>query len=182
MSIYKSIWPAIATCDLESDDEVGLYMENGLLFADKKSENYGARAIVINDALVNEDVALRSLTGTIDLETGQIVIITLPTIKEGGSNAADLDLIENIHSSGLKKWGLDRKFDKVAVLGTVSHVVANKLNLPVDIEFAIAQSSISATKKGLNILILSVGNMTKSIIKVFENDDVKYNIIDAHLI
>lgn len=36
MNHYKTIWPAIATEDLKKDDIVGLYMEDGVLYAHKK--------------------------------------------------------------------------------------------------------------------------------------------------
>ncbi|KZX15376.1 DUF7839 domain-containing protein [Methanobrevibacter filiformis] len=178
MNYYKSIWPAIATENLKKNDSVGIYMDNGVLYATKKQQN--ANAIVLNDTNINEDVALTSLTGVIDLESGQIVIITLPTIKEGGSKVADLDLIKTVYEDGLEKWGINSKFDKVGIMGTISRAVATKLNLPIDLEFAITPSSVSAAKKGLNILILSVGNMTKSITKGLDNENIKYNIVDAH--
>jgi len=178
MNYYKSIWPAIATENLKEGEEVGLYMENGVLFATKSKQS--ASAVVLSDAVKNEDVSLTSLTGTIEMELGQIVIITLPTIKEGGSRAADIDLIKNIYDTGLNKWGLDEKFDKIGIMGTISRSVALKLSMPIDIEFATAQSSVSAAKKGLNVLILTVGNMTKSIVKELEDEEIKYNIVDAH--
>jgi putative transcriptional regulator len=178
MNYYKSIWPAIAKENLKKGENVGLFMENGILYASKEKQN--ANAEVLEDANNGEDVALSSLTGKIDLEIGQIVIVTLPTIKQGGSKKADLSLIKNIYETGLQKWGYGKNFDKIGIMGTISRAVANKLKIPIDIEFATSYSSVSAAKKGLNVLILSVGNMTKIITKELENENIKYNIVDAH--
>jgi len=39
MNHYKTIWPAIATEELKKEDIVGLYMEDGVLYAHKKEKN-----------------------------------------------------------------------------------------------------------------------------------------------
>lgn len=158
MNYYKSIWPAIASEDMEIGDEVSLYMNNGLLYAklnsndntnsdDNSTEHRGAIAKVLESVSKGDDVPLSSLHGNIYLSEGQVVIITLPTINQGGSRATDLDIIKNIYENGLSRWGEDSGFDKVAVMGTISHVVPNKLNIPYEIEFAVAQSTIAATRK-----------------------------------
>ena len=179
MDHYQSIWPAIAKEDIEKGDKVGIFMEKGLLYASHKEQS--ANAIAISPAKTGEDVALGELTGLIDLKVGKVLIITIPTIKEGGSAVTDLDLIESIYKNGFKEWGENDQIDKVAVIGTVSHAITNKLNLPIDIEFAVAASTASAARKGLNVMALSVGNMTKSFIKEVEKEDVNYNVINGKL-
>ncbi|MDR0900156.1 MAG: winged helix-turn-helix transcriptional regulator [Methanobrevibacter sp.] len=177
MTHYKSVWPAIATEDLKKDEEVGLFMGEGVLYASKSKEN--ACANVLCDAKKGEDVGLSSLAGIIDLNIGQVIIITLPTIKKGGSRKTDMDLINQLYQGNYKKWGI-KKIEKFGVMGTVSRVVANKLDIPIDIEFAVTPSCISAAKKGLNVMILAVGDMTKSLIKGLDEENIKYNIVDAH--
>ena len=73
---------------------VGLYMEDGVLYAHKKNE--AATGIVIDDAEAGSDVALTNLTGIIDMTVGEATIINLPTIKEGGSKATDINLIQKV--------------------------------------------------------------------------------------
>ncbi|MDP1552548.1 MAG: winged helix-turn-helix transcriptional regulator, partial [Methanobacteriaceae archaeon] len=88
MNTYKSVWPAIAQEDLETGDEVGLFMKDGTLFASKKTAT--AHAKVLSDVQAGEDVALISLGGTIELSPGNVVILVLSTVKEGGSRTADI--------------------------------------------------------------------------------------------
>lgn len=176
MNCYKSIWPALATEDLKKGEKVGLFMEEGVLYASKSKQR--ASAEVLLNIKKGDDVPLISLEGTIDLESGQVVIITLPTIKDGGSRSADINLIKSSIDSGFKKWGID-KIDKFGAMGTVSRSIANKLDISIDIEFALSPSSISAAKKGLNVLILVVGYMSKGIIRNLEDEGIKYYMIDA---
>ena len=88
MNHYKTIWPAIAGEDLKKNDVVGLFMDDGILYAHKKEEN--ATGVVLEDAIKDMDVSLTNLTGIIDMSIGHITIINLPPIKNDGSKNSDL--------------------------------------------------------------------------------------------
>ena len=163
MNHYKTIWPAVAGEDLKKDQVVGLYMEDGVLYAHKGDEN--ANGIVLEDAEEGSDVALTNLTGLIDMTVGEATIINLPTIKEGGSKTTDLNLIKDVYENGTKSGS---KIDRIAVAGTISRVIAQKLGLNIDIEFAAPQATANAARKGLNVLALCVGDMTKSFVRELE--------------
>ncbi|MCC7553036.1 MAG: winged helix-turn-helix transcriptional regulator [Methanobacteriaceae archaeon] len=171
MSAYKTVWPAIAADNLKKDEKVGLYMDRGILYAGHDPKK--AMGTVLEDTEKGRDVALGSLTGTIDFDIGKVTIITLPTIKEGGSKTVNLDLVKETYDK-LKSDEL-----KVAVIGTISHAVANMLDIPIDIEHAAAQATANAARKGLNILVLTVGDMTKSFIRELDDEKIKYDTING---
>ena len=174
MNHYKTIWPAIAKEDLKKDDIVGLYMDDGVLYAHKKEEN--ATGIVIDDAEANMDVALTNLTGLIDMSVGEVTVINVPTIKDGGTKASDLDLIRNVYEKGTNSG---EPIDKIAVTGTVSRAIVGKLGLPIDIEYAAPQATANAARKGLNVLAICVGDMSKAFTRELEAEKIKFNIIDG---
>lgn len=174
MNHYKTIWPAIATENLEKEDIVGLFMEDGVLYAHKKEEN--ATGVVLDNAEAGMDVALTNLTGIIDMSVGEVTIINVPTIKDGGSKSCDMTLIKNVYDNGTHSGD---KIDKVAVAGTVSRAVVKKLGMPIDIEYAAPQATANAARKGLNILAICVGDMSKAFTRELENQKIKYNIIDG---
>ena len=176
MNHYKTIWPAIAKEELKKDDIVGLYMDDGVLYAHKKEEN--ATGIVLDDAEENMDVSLTNLTGIIDMKVGEVTVINVPTIKDGGSKKCDLDLIKNVYEKGTNN---NEIFNKVAVAGTVSRAVTNKLGINIDIEYAAPQASANAARKGLNVLAIVVGDMSKAFTRELESEKIKYNIIDGAL-
>jgi putative transcriptional regulator len=128
---------------------------------------------VLNNAKKGEDVALIKLGGIIELESGYVVIIKLPTINQGGSRASDLKKIEEIY------YDKQRRFDRVGVMGTVSRAVTNKLNITTDIEFATPQAIVAAAKRGLNVLVFAVGKMTNTITRKLENEGINYIIEDV---
>ncbi|MGF7118966.1 winged helix-turn-helix transcriptional regulator [Methanobacterium oryzae] len=168
MNTYKSIWPAIAKEKLKAGEEVWLKMEKGTLYATK--DETSAYAEVLQDAEKGEDVALIKLNGIIDLKHGSVTIIKLPVINRGGSRASDLNKILKIYKKG---------FDKVGIMGTVSRVVTDKLNIKPDFEFATPHSTVAAAKRGLNVLVFAVGNMTKSITKKLDEEGINYVIEDV---
>ena len=170
MNSYKTIWPAIAAENLEEGETVGIYMEDGILYASHKQAS--AYGVVLTSVDKGEDVALESLSGVIDIKRGIVTIVVLPTIKEGGSRATDLDRVKEIYDSG---------FDRVGVMGTVARAVTNKLNLPIDFEFGLAETSITASQKGMNTLILTVGKMRNNLISKLEEKEVQYTLEDVRV-
>jgi putative transcriptional regulator len=168
MNTYKSVWPAIAKEDMKTGETVWLEMENGTLYAGKEEKS--AHAEVLKTASKGDDVALIKLGGTIELKPGYVIIIQVPTINEGGSRACDLDKIMEIYGRG---------FDRVGIMGTVSRAVTNKLEIDTDFEFATPNATVAAAKRGLNVLVFTVGKMSKTIIKKLENEGLKYTVEDV---
>jgi putative transcriptional regulator len=176
---YESVWSAIANENLNKSDKVTLFTYDGVLYASKSKKNPDAE--VLENTKKGEDVPLSSLGGTIDIKQGSVIIVILPTINQGGSRMCDFDLIESIYYETYKDFAIE-KIDRFGVMGTVSRAVASKLNIPVDIEFVISSSSISAAKKGLNVMALVVGDMAKGFAKRLDNGNIKYNIVDARIL
>ena len=162
MNHYKTVWPAIAKEDLKKDEIVGLYMDSGVLYAHKKEED--ATGVVLGDAAKGCDVALSNLTGLIDMTIGEAV------------DKVNLELIKSVYEQGTTTG---KKIDRVAIAGTVSRAVANMLDLPVTIEYAAPQATANAARKGLNVLALCVGDMTKAFTRELEEQKIKFDIIDG---
>ena len=99
-------------------------------------------------------MALIKLGGTIKLKPGHVVIIQVPTINEGGSRACNMREIEEI---------MQRGFDRIGIMGTVSRAVTNKIGIKTDFEFATPYATVAAAKRGLNVLVFAVGKMSKSL-------------------
>ncbi|MBP1946704.1 MarR family transcriptional regulator [Methanobacterium petrolearium] len=171
MTTYKSVWPALSREDLKEGETVWLKMDEGVLYAGK--EKTSAHAKVLHDAKKGEDVALVSLGGTIELKPGFIVIIKLPTINQGGSRVCNLDQIREI----LEKY--PEPFQRVGIMGTVSRALTDKLEIEPDFEFGTPQSAIAAAKRGLNVLVFTVGKMTRSLTKKMDAEGISYVIEDV---
>jgi putative transcriptional regulator len=73
-----SIWTAIAAEDLKAGDEVGVYMQNGFLYAAKKP--MAATGSVVADAKKDMDVGIAHLNGIIEHHDGVVHVCKIPRI------------------------------------------------------------------------------------------------------
>jgi putative transcriptional regulator len=70
-------------------------------------------------------------------------------------------------------------FDRVGIMGTVSRAVTNKLDIKVDFEFATPDATVAAAKRGMNVVVFTVGKMSKSLIRKLEHEGLRYTVEDV---
>ena len=161
-------WPAIASKPVSVGEEVGLVMENGVAYAvGRNHRSAKAFGVAVTGASVGEDVALRDMRGTIDIERGTVAVVKLPSINQGGSRNTDIAKVRKIYA----------RFhpDRIAVMGTVARAVMNKLNLKADLEFGVTRSAAMAALRGLNVFILSTGRMTNRVLEEIEKVNIRHS-------
>jgi putative transcriptional regulator len=158
---------AIAKTPIKEGDEVGLFMENGMLtaYSGKNSESKG---FALSDAGMDEDVAIRDLEGMVSLSPGTMHVVKLPSIREGGSNRVSID--------GVKKLTKKLSPDKIGVMDAVSIAVLRKAGVKSDFEFAPLNAAIEAAEKGLKVMLFASSDQIHSIISTME--EVNNNIED----
>ncbi len=137
---------AIAGNDIRKDEEVGLFMENGVLVAYSGKES-PSRGIAMFDVKAGEDLAVRDPSGMVALKPGKITVLQLPSLQEGGTHS--------IAFREARKTVKSVRFSKVAVIDVVSTALANKLEIEPDFDFAPLPSSFEAAVKGMNVLIIA---------------------------
>ncbi len=171
-------WPAIATQPVKAGQTVGLIVKEGVTYTvDPNSPVTEAKGTAMADAAVGEDLGLRNLQGKMNLKQGKILIVKLPSIRQGGSRAVDIAKVQTLYE--------EFKPDRIAVMGAVGRAVLNKLKLKADIEFGISRAVAIAASRGLNVFVLVVGRMTNRMTQEIENVNMKsaanisYEVRDA---
>lgn len=174
-------WIAIATLPVKNNDQVGLITKGGIFYTVPVTDSdVEAIGIAANDAEPGEDIGLKDLKGKIKLKQGKILIVKLPSIRQGGSRTADIPKISELIT--------DFKPDRIGVMGAVGRAVINKLDLEADIEFGISHSAVIAASRGLNVLVLVVGRMVNKMIQEIDAQnmhfarDIIYEVKDAKVI
>jgi putative transcriptional regulator len=165
----ERVCPAIAAQPTKTGDEVGLVIKKGVLYA-VAPNHHDAKAfgIAATDAELGEDLGFEYLRGALKTEQGKILIVKLPSIKEGGSKAVDLTKVRALYE--------EFNPDKIGVMGSVGRAVLNKLELKPDIEFGISRSAALAALRGLNVFVLVVGRMVNRMIEEIDRTNVKRTI------
>ncbi|MEM3880546.1 MAG: transcriptional regulator, partial [Candidatus Bathyarchaeia archaeon] len=172
--------PAIAMQPLKAGDTVGLAMKDGVLCAvasaSAEAEAYG---IAINDAKAGEDVGLKDVKGKVKVPPGKVLLVRLPSIKEGGSRAVDIAKVRKLHDAF--------KPDRIGVIGVVGRAVLNKLGIKADFEFGISRATAVAASRGLKVFVLVVGRMANHVIEAIDMENFKhathitYEVEDARI-
>jgi len=177
MKIERAL-PAIATQPVKAGQTVGLIVKEGVTYTvDPNNPVTEAKGIDMTDAAVGEDLGLRNLQGKMKLKQGKILIVKLPSIRQGGSRAVDIEQVQTLYE--------EFKPDRIAVMGAVGRAVLNKLKLKADIEFGISRAVAIAASRGLNVFVLVVGRMTNRMTQEIENvnmrsaANVSYEVRDA---
>jgi putative transcriptional regulator len=173
-------WPAIATHPIKAGEEIGLIMKEGVMYTVPPGGAFTeAKGTALVDAKPGEDLGLKDLRGKVKVKQGKILIVKLPSIRKGGSRAADLEKV--------KDYYIEFKPDRVGVMGAVGRAVLNKLNLKADIEFGISRSAAIAASRGLNVFVLVVGRMVNRMIQEIDQINMKtagniiFEVKDAQL-
>jgi putative transcriptional regulator len=159
-------FPAMATKPIKAGEKVGLMTKKGVLYAvaesNPASEAFG---IATTDASRGEDVGLKDLQGKLKLSHGKILIVKLPSIRQGGSRAVDVAKVRAFYE--------EFQPDRIGVMGAVGRAVLNKLGLKVDIEFGISRAVALAASRGLNVFVLVVGRMVNRMIEEIDAANMK---------
>ncbi|MCL2134721.1 MAG: winged helix-turn-helix transcriptional regulator [Candidatus Bathyarchaeota archaeon] len=171
-------WIAIATQPVKIDEQIGLITKGGIFYTVPINDpNVEAIGIATNDAEPGEDIGLKELKGKVKLKQGKIMIVKLPSIRQGGSRTADITKIKELID--------EFKPDRIGVMGAVGRAIINKLDIKADLEFGISHSAVIAASRGLNVLVLVVGRMVNNMIKEIDAqnmrfaNDIIYEVKDA---
>lgn len=137
---------AVARGPLRPGDRVGLFMESGELVAYKERSST-SMGIVVTEARKGEEVGVKELEGIVDLSLGEVRLLQVPSVQDGGSPSVDL--------RALAKAIEDFSPDRVAAIGAVAKVLLRRLGMECHIEYAVPTACIEACQKGLDVLVLA---------------------------
>ncbi|MDO9033874.1 MAG: winged helix-turn-helix transcriptional regulator [Methanoregula sp.] len=161
-----SIWTAIAAEDLKAGDEVGMYMHDGFLYAEKKLMS--ATGSVVADAKKDEDVGIAHLTGIIEHHEGIVHVCKVPRIQYGGSRKVRREgLLEVIEKACI-----------VAAVGLEAYIALKAAGRNPDMFFGAREGVIEAAFHGIDCAIIIVDEEFTDFLKRLETLKLAYVIHD----
>ncbi|MFQ5985824.1 MAG: hypothetical protein ACE5KQ_00505 [Thermoplasmata archaeon] len=166
---------AIAGEPIRAGDEVGLFMDGGRLVAYPKRDS-SSRGRSLQSVARGEDVAVVDLEGMVDLEPGTITVFRVPGAARGGTADVDLEEARRLVSSV--------ENGAVGVSDVVALVLAEKLEITTDFEFAAVAAAHEAAQRGINVLLLASQDSSSDVVKGLEaanegtEKPVTYRVVD----
>ncbi|NIA03103.1 MAG: hypothetical protein GWP12_00975 [Nitrospirae bacterium] len=145
---------AVADCPLKKGQKVGLIMREGTIFAVADIQNH-VSGRTLSEAASGNEVLVEDVTGSLISKTGNIHVLQIPRVIEGGSKQVNLESISGIISG----------FDRVGAMGTSAKVTSKKAGINLNFEVDVIQSAMLSALRGLNCLILASGGMAELVIR-----------------
>ncbi len=156
---------AIAGCDISAGDEVGLEMKDGMLVADKGLRSVMGRALF--GGRKGEDIAVKDVVGDLKKLAGNITVVRVPGIIEGGTRAVDIGRVRDIIDTDKNR--------KIGAMGTSAKVLMNRMSIRCDFEFDVIQSGILAALRGFNVMVFASGGMAERVVEKVKEKNITYS-------
>ena len=162
-----SICAAIADCDLSTGQTAGLHMEDGLLHAsDVLTEE--AKGTVVSMAKKGQEVAISSIEGMVELETGTVTICKIPGVQNGGSRNTDLHRL---------RQELDKR-NIIGAVGLEAIMALKSIEITPDYIYGIKEAMIEAAQSGLSPLVVCIEDNTSELISRLEEENIDYQLLE----
>jgi len=154
---------ALAGNTIHSGNQVGLFMEDGVLvaFSGRSSPSSG---VAVHDAARGELLAVRSLEGIVALRPGRIII---------GRVSARGTSRRSVPAAATKR--LLREADEfvVAALDVGGLAAARELGLKPRIEFGVVPAAVEAAERGVSVLLLAPEERAVEAVQAIEAANAK---------
>ena len=160
-------WAAIAEKDMKQGEMVGLAMKAGLLFATAYTGK-GARGVTTCAAHKGEDVGITGIEDIVTLELGQITILEVPDIQNGGARSVDPNKLRR----QLIRTNL------IGVIGVEAIVTLQQVNRKPDYFYGVTQAAIEAARSGLSFTIVCTSSESPLLQQKLADENISYRLVD----
>ncbi len=161
---------ALASDNLSKGQTVGLVMREGLLVT-TPDVNVGAKGVVVSNAAKGDAVGVTNIKGMIDLKTGEVTILEVPSVSKGGSRNADL---ARLHSASQGKKPL-------VSIGIEALTALKRIGIQPDYIYGAIEVVIEAANRGLSPVIVCTGEEIPVLIRRLTEASLKYRILDLNI-
>jgi putative transcriptional regulator len=159
---------AIASAPIEEGHRVSLSMHDGVLYA-RPGDSGSATAIAVTDADADQDVGVSEFEGMLDYAPGEVTLLSVPPVQEGGSDAVDRETVA-AH--------LD-DHDLVAAAGVEAIVAVRNADAEPDVRFGTVDAVVEAASRGLSVLLVATTDRLSQHTDPLRERNVGYEVVKA---
>ncbi len=163
--IYSDQVVAIAVGKIEEGDSVRFWIEDGYIYAKKEERGNGIALISAEDG---EDILVKPTSGfELPKEKGEIIVVKVPDIVEGGSRKVDIEKLRELI------WSRPKSI--VVSVGIEALVTSRKAGVE-PIFFGGKAVCVEAAHMGSGVIVLCVENMLDDLLRTLIDEDLKFDI------
>lgn len=159
---------AIATAPIDEGQPVSLSMRDGVLRATPGSAG-SATGVAVTAGEAEADVGVTEFEGLVDYEWGEVRVVGVPRVHEGGSDAVDADALADRAA----------EIDLLAVAGVEAFAAVRRTELDPDIRFGVAAAVTEAAHRGLDVLVVASVTELSAITDALRDGDLGYDVVDG---
>ena len=157
---------AIAEGPIDASDTVSLSLRDGLLHA-TPGETGSATGVATTDAAAGEVVSVTSFEGVIDIESGHVTVIQVPSIRTGGVEDPDAVAAQCADA------------DVVAAAGVEAVVALRETGADYATHFAPGEVAADAAGRGLDVVVVSTSDELGRVTDALRDAGVTYEVTDG---
>ncbi len=159
---------AIAECNIKRGHSVGLKMKDGLLFATNQIGD-GARGIAVSSVRQGEDVDVSDIEGLVELATGKVTVLQVPSIQKGGSRQVDLKQLE----------ARVNNCQQVGAIGIEALIALRRADIEPRYLYGVTEAAIEAVHCGLSFIVVCTDDAISGLIRRLQEENLNYELIDV---
>lgn len=163
--LYSRSIVAIASGDLRENSKVRYWYSDGFIFAKEAVEGNGVALMAAKDG---EDVLVKPLEGFEPPGKGEIIIVKIPDVGEGGSRKVDYEQFSKLIKSNPKKI--------VVALGVEALVSCRKIKVE-PIFFGSKEVCIEAAHHGCGVIVACTESMLDSLLVSLVDENLAFEIV-----
>ncbi|MDK2795180.1 MAG: putative transcriptional regulator [Archaeoglobaceae archaeon] len=162
--VYSKTLVTIAKGSVKEGDVVKYWFEDGFIFAKKDTEGNG---IALTSAEDGEDLLIKP-TGIFEApHKGEIVVVKVPNVGEGGSRKVKLEELKNLVKS--------RSRSIVVAMGVEALIACRKINLE-PIFFGAKEVCIEAAHHGCGVIAVCSEDRLNDLLRSLIEERLKFEI------
>jgi len=165
-----TVCAAVAECDINRGQAVGLKMKDGLLFATGQTDG-GARGMAVSSASQGEDIDVSDIEGLVELVRGRVTILQVPNIQKGGSRQVNVELLQAQITNS----------QQVGAIGIEALISLRRIGAEPRYLYGVTEAAIEAAKCGLSFIIACTEDAIPGLIKRLQEEELRYELMDLRL-
>lgn len=164
--IYSKTVVAIAKGSIKEQDTVRYWFGDGFIFAEKSSKGNG---IALTSADDGEDVLIKPTGSFEPPEKGEIIVVKIPDVAEGGSRKVDLEAFRELVKS--------RPTSIVVAIGIEALVSCRKIRVE-PIFFGAKEVCIEAAHHGSGVIVACTEKRINDLLRGLIEEGLEFEIKD----
>ncbi len=165
--LYSRSIVAIASGDLKENSKVFYWYSDGFIFAREASEDE-SNGVSLISAQDGEDVLIKPLEGFEPPGKGEIIVVKIPDVGEGGSRKVDYKEFSRLIRENPKKI--------VVALGVEALVSCRKIRVE-PIFFGSKEVCIEAAHHGCGVIVVCTESMLDSLLVSLVDENLAFEIV-----